>query len=137
MTRKLLALFAALAATLGLTVASAGNAAATGTTFGCRIAPGIEFNFYDVCHNTKPASQYGVAFTVQNGPAGASYSWSVPSHYQSKISAGCTSTSASCNVSVPSYDQDITVDVTVTAGGVGTTYTSTAVIMSYCGLDYC
>jgi hypothetical protein len=137
MTRRLLALLATLAATVGIAAFNAGNAAATGTTFGCRIAPGTEFNFYDVCHNTKPASTYGVAFMVQNPSPGSTYSWSVPANYQSKISAGCTSTSASCNVSVPSYDQDITVDVAVTVGGVTTWFSSTAVIMAYCGTNYC
>jgi hypothetical protein len=129
----------ALAITLGLSVSSAGSASALGAeTFGCRIAPGTEFNFYEFCHNTQPASQYGVAFLVQNGSGSPTYSWSIPAFDQSKISQGCTWSSPSCTLMVGKTDQDIPVSVTLTQGGVFRTISSEAMIFSYCDpCNYC
>jgi hypothetical protein len=138
MMRKLLILLAALATTLGLAVPGAGSASALGgESFGCRIAPGTEFNFYQGCHNTKPANQYSVGFAVQNWTTSSTFSWSIPADYQSTISQGCTSTSPTCTLSVGRWDQEIDVAVTLTDGGASKTLTSVAMIFSYCGLDYC
>jgi hypothetical protein len=133
MARKLLVLLAALATTLGVSISGAGSASALGgETLGCRIAPGTEFNFYQFCHNTQRANQYGVAFMVQNVTSSPTYSWSIPTAYQSMISQGCTSTSSTCTLSVGKTEQDIPVSVTLTEGGASRTISSEATIFSYC-----
>lgn len=140
MTRKLLALLAALATILGLTVFSPGNASALGGEWlGCRIAPGTEFNFYQYCNNTKQAYQYSVAFVVQNETAASTYSWSITAGFGYGISGGCTTTSPSCTLSVSrgAGDREIDVSVTLTQGGASNTLYSNATIMPYCDGNYC
>jgi hypothetical protein len=138
MVRKFACLLAALVATLGMTVFSTGTASALGTpSFGCRVAPGTEFNFYQTCSNTRSASAYSVAFKVENTSASTTYSWTIPAYYQSRITNGCTSTSSSCTMSAPSWEQEINVDVAFNDGGTSGYLSSTANIVQYCSWGIC
>jgi hypothetical protein len=143
MTRKLLALLAALAATLGLTVMGGGNASALGGEWlGCQVGPGSNGTYSQLCRNNGPTlGGYEAEFKVQNETAPSTYSWSVPASYQSSIVYGCTSTSSSCAVSLSNSDQDLWVSVTLTQGGASSTLTSRARILQTCrsseGWEYC
>ncbi|HEX8080231.1 MAG TPA: hypothetical protein VF557_08480 [Jatrophihabitans sp.] len=141
MLRKLACLLAILATTLGLTVFSTGTASAIGQeTFGCRIAPGNEFNFYQTCRNTRNSNTYySVAFKVQNATASSTFSWTIPAFYQSRIISGCTSMSSGCTLSAPPvYEQEIHVDVWISDGGASRFLNSSAYLVEVCGYpDYC
>ncbi len=124
MRRKLLALLAALATILGVTVLSPGNASALGgERLGCRVAPGTVFTYNQFCDNNQSAYQYSVAFLVQNETAPSTYSWSITTQGFYSISGGCTTTSNSCTLSVSrtAGDRDISVSVTLTQGGASNT----------------
>jgi Flp pilus assembly protein TadG len=121
-------------------VTAAPSASAIGNeTFGCRIAPGTEFGWYQYCTNTSPAvTTYNVAFLVQNTTGTYTYSWSVSGPYQYVIT-GCTSTSPACAVSVSGgqSDKEITGTVTITQDGQSITRQAYAYVHGFCGPVYC
>lgn len=140
MVRRLASLLAALVMALGMTVFSAGTASAVGgETFGCRIAPGTEFNFYETCRNTRETTTYySVAFKVQNATATSTFGWTIPAFYQSRIISGCTSASSSCTLSAPRWgEQEIYVDVSISDGGASRSLSSAAYIFAWCSGNYC
>jgi hypothetical protein len=138
MVKKLFVALLALATVLGVTVSNTGSASALGGEWlGCRIAPGTEYNFYEFCHNNKAATQYTVAFKVQNETAPSTYTWSIPSAYQDKIYSGCTSTINYCTLVARNISQDIEVSVTLTQDGASRTMTAYATVEMYCGTAYC
>jgi len=130
---------AVLGATIALALSLAPPASAIGNeTFGCRIAPGTEFQWYEYCTNTKPATLYNVAFAVQNTSGSYTYSWAIGGPYQYVIT-GCTSTSPTCAVAVPGgqTDKEITGTVTFTQDGQSVTRNAYAYVHGYCGGQYC
>lgn len=138
--RSTLAGFAAvIVAATTFTLSTASPAAAFGgETFGCRIAPGTIFNWYQYCHNSKPASTYNVAFQVFGGSGDYTYSWNVTGPWTSVIT-GCTSTSVACAVAVPggAFDSEIYATVTISQGGQSATMNSVAILNAYCGNYLC
>lgn len=136
--RRILALLIATVTALTLSLAIPQSASALGGEWlGCRIAPGTEFNFYDSCHNTGGPDgngQYGVAFMVQAESAPSTYSWTIPSIYQSNVYSGCTSTTNWCTLLIPKKSTYFSVSVTLTQGSSTATLTSWAEISScwYC-----
>ena len=109
--------------------------------FGCRIAPGTEFNFYENCNNLTngAANTYSVGFLVQNlSGSGYGFTWNVTGQYTAVLS-GCTSTSSSCTVSARggSVDREITAAVTITQAGQSRTLFSYASILAWCGYLFC
>jgi hypothetical protein len=135
MTRKLLGLVAVLVATLGLTMINTGNASALGGEWlGCQVGPGSDGTYSQRCRNSGPTINgwYQVDLAVQNETAPSTYSWSLPVGYQSSVLSGCTSTSSSCSLLVPSSDQRFDVSVTLTQGGASSTLTASVSIMEYC-----
>ena len=138
MTRKMLSVLIGLVTFFTFTLFNAGNASALGGEWlGCRIAPGTEFNFYPTCVNTpNGATQYSVAFMVQNESQPSTYSWAIPSGYETKIYTGCASTDNWCTLLVKAKYQDITMAVTLTQGGASATLYSTASIEASCGGQY-
>lgn len=138
MNRKLLNLLIGLVTLLGLTLVPTGNASALGGEWlGCRISPGNEFNFNQTCINQPGATQYGVAFMVQNETQSSTYSWAIPSGYATKIYSGCASTNNWCTLLVGRSYQEITMGVTITQSGGSATLYSTASIEPSCGTQYC
>jgi hypothetical protein len=140
MRRKRPALLALLATTLGLSLISAGSASALGgESLGCQVNPGSNGTYSQLCRNSPSGTLggYEAEFRVQNETAPSTYSWSVPSSYQSSIVHGCTSASSSCALSLGNYDQSVTVSVTLTQGGASATLTSRAAILQTCGSSYC
>lgn len=135
--RKLLALVASVLCSVGMMLFSPGNASALGGEWlGCRIAPGWDFNYHEYCSSGAPPDSngiYGVAWRVQNETAASTYTWAVPSSYQSSIASGCTSTTEWCTLWVPPENQTINVSVTLTQGGSSVTLSATAIInATYC-----
>jgi hypothetical protein len=140
MTRKILALLAVLATTVGLTVMGGGNASALGGEWlGCLVEPNSNGTYSQLCRNNTGGTLggYEAEFRVQNETAPSTYTWSVPASYQSSIVYGCTSTSSFCAVSLSNYDQDLWVSVTLTQGGASSTLSSRARILQTCGSSYC
>lgn len=137
--RRAIRVVAALGATVAFALGTATPATAIGDeTFGCRIAPGYEFQWLQYCTNTKPAGLYNVAFAVQNTSGSYTYSWSIDGPYQYVIT-GCTSTSPTCAVAVPGgqSDKEITGTVTFTQAGQSATRQAYAYVHGYCGSEYC
>lgn len=100
--------------------------------FGCRIAPGTEFNFYQYCNNStnQNAQTYYVAFAVQGvGGAGYTFTWNITGPYRS-VESGCTSSSTFCNVSVRNngVEKELMAEVTLTRAGQSSTLYSHATI---------
>lgn len=109
--RKLRALVAVTSTIAALGVVNCSSASATGEWLGCRISPGTEFNFYQFCTTTQAASTYYVAFQLLNDSGLSSYSWSIPTAYQSSIYSGCTSTTNYCTIRAHASGQEIAVTV--------------------------
>lgn len=136
--RRLLALMAVAGTTLALLVAGGGTASALGgESLGCRVAPGTVFTFNHVCSNNQGASSYTVGFLVQNETGTSSYSWNVPTAYQSQIVGGCGSGQNWCTVSANNSDQEIYLTVTLTQGTDSETLDSYGFINQYCGSMPC
>lgn len=132
-------LVAALFLSVAFVVTAAPSAGAIGNeTFGCRIAPGTEFQWFQYCTNTSPATTYNVAFAVQNTSGSYTYSWTISGPYQYVIT-GCTSTSPTCAVAVPGgqTDKEITGTVTFTQSGQSATREAYAYVHGFCGTEYC
>lgn len=109
---KVFTLLTTLVTVLAATAVGTGNASAASDNFGCRIAPGSEFNFYNYCYPTRGPNAYGqysIAYKLQNPPSGATYSWVIPSAYQSRIVSGCASISSTCTIW--SYPTEDTIEV--------------------------
>jgi hypothetical protein len=136
--RRLAVLLVALATTWGGSLVSAGSASALGGEWlGCRVLPASTNTFSDGCSNSRPATSYEVTFAVQNGTASSTYSWSRPSNYP--VTSGCSSTQNWCSLSVPgrTFDQTLTVTVTLTQGTASETLTTQAWIGAYCNGQPC
>ncbi|MGY0230812.1 hypothetical protein [Longispora urticae] len=84
------------------------------------------------------ATTYNVAFQVQNLSGAYTYSWNVSGPYTSVIT-GCTSSSATCAVSVPggAFDSEIHAAVTYSQGGQSATRYSVAILRARCGGMLC
>jgi hypothetical protein len=138
--RMLAALAAGLTVALSLSVGAASPAAAIGgETFGCRVSPGSDFEWRQVCHNTMPASRYNAGFALQNLSGGDyTFDWRIEGRYTS-IFVGCTATSSSCGVWTPgsSSESEVTVTVTYTQNGQSATRSATAYIFAYCSWGLC
>lgn len=135
-TRRTPACLAA-AAAAGLTLGTASPASAFGgETFGCRIAPGTEFDWYPTCTNSGGAQTYNVGFAVLDTSGTYTYSWTITGSYRYVIT-GCTSTSYDCAVATGRGGKEISATVTYTQAGQGATQTATAYIEPWCGSRPC
>lgn len=141
MIRRVLAGLTVLVAVVAsLVVGSAGPAAAFGgETFGCRVAPGTDFEWRSFCVNTRPATTYNAGFAVLNTSGGGyTYQWNVSGDYLYVI-VGCHTYAHDCAVAVRggSIDSEVNVSVTYTQNGQSATQHATAYIRGYCGSELC
>lgn len=136
--RILMSLLTALITASGLAVATAGNASALGgESLVCRVTPSHSPYFDPDCDNDMAADSYQVTFLVHNQTAQSTYAWSISASLSWTVSSGCDSTSSTCIISVPKYDNDITASVTLTQNGATETLTTRASIGLFCGSTYC
>ena len=141
MLRRLFVGFSTVLAVVTSLVAGSASPAAAfgGETFGCRVAPGTDFQWRQYCFNTKYATTYNVGFAVLNtSGTGYTYQWTISGDYQYVIT-GCTSTSYDCAVSVRigAGDKEILASVTYTQNGQSATRYADATISPYCGSEIC
>lgn len=130
------------AAVISLLVAGMSSAGAAhalgGEQLGCSVGPQNSGTYTTPrCKNTPGATSYEADFLVLNESATSTYSWSVPSQYQTSIVSGCTSSTNSCSIGVPNTDSYITVSVTLTQNAATETLTANARILQSCGDQYC
>ena len=139
--RRLLSLLIATLTALGLSLAIPPSASAlTGSEWlGCQVSPG-RWTYSSICHSDYGPANYGnyeVNLLVQAESAPSTYSWAIPSPYQSYISSGCTSTTNHCQLQVPQVVGDETrfyVSVTLTQGSATATLTASVALTQcfYC-----
>jgi hypothetical protein len=128
--RRIFALIIATVAALSLSLTIPQSASALGGEWlGCHVLPGT-YNYSTYCHsdNAPPLYEnYEVTFMVQAESAPSTYSWAIPSIYQSNVSTGCTSTTNWCTLSIPeSGDTRFWVSVTLTQGSATVTLSARA-----------
>lgn len=112
---------------LALTAAQTGPAVAADAT-GCRIAPGVTFDFRPFCVNDRPASSYTVAFHAPAGTAGA---WSITGDWVA-VYVGCGATDDYCTVTTRGSNADREVQ-----GSKGGLFVGSAYIRWFCGSQLC
>ncbi|TDV48704.1 hypothetical protein [Actinophytocola oryzae] len=135
--RRILSLFAAVVAAVGLSLVPSGSASALGgESLLCRVVP-VTGNppFTQTCSNrTLINGTYSAGFHVFNTSGSYdSISWVVPSPYSS---VGCGGFDCSIDMSSRS-DQTVTVQVVLTQAGVSVTLSATAHINAVCGGRLC
>jgi hypothetical protein len=135
--RRLVPLLGAVAIALGICVLPAGTAAAFGAEqLECRVTTDLSTNpafTSPTCAALSTGFTYGVGFEVFNS-AGDTFTWTVPAPYNSEISSGCGSASATCVISLVrlQVDRNVHVSVVVQQGGSSETLSESADVPATC-----
>ena len=141
--RRLLSLFSVLSAMIvavAMVLVPAGPASALGgEQLLCRIVPVTGTPpFTSICSNRLPRTgTYSAGFHIFN--TSGTYSsivWTLPAGYPAAF--GCGNGSVDCSINMSSsFDQDATMQVTLTQGGASLTLSARAHINAVCGTMLC